>query len=138
MRSRSELESSAVGDSNETELNLDSLAQYLRAEYKDRVHSSSSAISELVKELKITGYARIGYIFVDLKKTRKVFLEYEKKHHPHSVDERYADVGVVRVSLSIANPAYLAARLQQPSQSQLADYDKVRPLIGRDEEHGAN
>lgn len=113
------------------EINLNTLSAYLHRKYPDRQHLSpeamSEAMSELVEELQATGYSQIEQLEVALQRSATAFKAYEDKYPPDT--GRYADVGVVRVSLSIADPSYLDYRKHQITERTRKEYEKYRHLL---------
>mgnify|MGYP001114694399 CR=1 FL=1 len=93
----------------EEEINLDTLTAYLHNKYPNRKHANPKGISDLVEELIAAGYTKIGQLEVELQKSEKAFEECEKDMPPAGA-KRYSDVGVVRISLSIANENYAKCR----------------------------
>lgn len=98
------------------EINLDTLTAYLVSKYPDRRHAAPEIISDLVEELQSAGYSQIQKLDEALQRSEKAFEAYEKAYPPSppkggigSVGG-FADIGVVRVSLCIADPEYLDNR----------------------------
>jgi len=104
--------SSRTGIKSE-EINLDTLATYLKQKFPDREHSySSDEVSVLVEELVTAGYTTIGEMDADLQHSMDAFILDEKKYPPTNLagePVKYDDVGVVRTSLRIANKKFLKA-----------------------------
>ncbi len=111
----------------EVEINLDTLTAYLHNKYPDRKHLDTIDISDLVEELIAAGYTKISQLEFDLQKSKKAFREYEKEYPPDV--GRYADVGVVRQSLSIANENYIDHRKLDIDEETHDEYRKFRHLI---------
>ncbi|MFH1381299.1 MAG: hypothetical protein ABIH70_00175 [Chloroflexota bacterium] len=131
-RSSQEAREAAVGkaerlkDIESEEINLDTLSAYLQKTYPDRTHSEPRSISELIEELRAVGYERMSQLHSALQKSSNAFKAYEQKYPPlipvnmHKeprqeyvqsvLNKQYADVGVIRVSLLIADPVYLDSR----------------------------
>lgn len=109
----------------EEEINLNTLAAYLVKKYPDRDHTDSERVSNLIEELLPTGYTRINRLDAALQRSEQAFKEYEQNNPPTS--GRFTDVGVVRVSLSIANPNYLDSR--QLSGKRRKRYEEYRHLL---------
>ncbi|VVB62951.1 Region found in RelA / SpoT proteins [uncultured archaeon] len=81
------------------EINLDSLKIYLNKKFPEREHlSNPSDISELVDELIKNRYNSIGKLEDALAVSNDAFLAYEKENRGPNY---YADLGAVRISLSI-------------------------------------
>jgi ppGpp synthetase/RelA/SpoT-type nucleotidyltranferase len=88
------------------EINLDTLATYLKQKFPEREHCEPDIVSDLVEELVAAGYTTIGELDTDLQRSMDAFILYEKKYPP--ADDAYepigfADVGVVRIALEILN-----------------------------------
>ena len=93
-------------NSDEIELNLDTLKSYIKATLRDRLDEvSDSDISKLIYELKLFNIGTINKIDEIVHKQRAKFLRYEKKHRP-SEGAKYNAVGVIRVSYELYNPEY--------------------------------
>jgi putative GTP pyrophosphokinase len=91
------------------ELNLDTLRAYLAQRFTDRTHSPAEFVSKLVSELHSAGYKNLAQLDDAIENGYEGFLTYEKGHQP--VDgKRFADVGVVRILLSVNDAAYRAVR----------------------------
>jgi ppGpp synthetase/RelA/SpoT-type nucleotidyltranferase len=112
------------------EINLDTLSAYLRKRYPDRHHEDPIPMSELIEELHSAGYKRIGQLHAALQKSARAFQSWEEKHGLMSGKKkmRYADDGVVRVSLSIADPTYLESQENIP-EAWRKEYEKFRHLL---------
>jgi len=91
------------------EINLDSLTAYLRVKFPDRRHSE--AVSELLSELRDSGYTSLLNLDNKLKETLKQALESEKTKPPRNREThkpvKFADVGIVREALTLGDPKYL-------------------------------
>ncbi len=110
------------------EINLDSLAAYLKARLKGRRASGEKELSELLLELNEAGYTQIRQLDGLLNSAWDAFVLYEKEHPPvdstdHSKKIRFAWVGVVRVMLSISNDEYRQRRWPN------ARYEKYTAMI---------
>jgi putative GTP pyrophosphokinase len=90
------------------EINYNTLVAYLLDKYKGRKHSSKQTVSDLIEELQQSGYTTINQLDKILKKSKKAFEVCESEHPPgDSGSGKYQDVGVVRVSLHIADEKFL-------------------------------
>lgn len=101
----------------DNEINLDTLSAFLKLKYPDRFNYDPDNISLLIDELVKAEYKSINDIEKDLDRAKEAFEYYEKKHPPTSEQgnkEIYADIGVVRVSLSIVNEKFMKARPISP------------------------
>lgn len=121
------------------EINLDTLTAYLRSRYPRRKPLEPPAISNLIEEMRSVGYTEIQQLEVALQKSEKAFREYEKETPPFDV-KRYSPVGVVRVSLSIADEKYLKYRykfkedekdktLKNWINKRMEEYRKYRNMV---------
>ncbi|KRP90905.1 hypothetical protein AOQ72_34665 [Bradyrhizobium yuanmingense] len=86
----------AVTPKQEQEINLDTLASYLKQKFPDRKHYSSTSTSRLVKELKSFGYTSIQDLDKMIGRGDEAFRAYEVKHPPDS--GKFSAEGVVRVT----------------------------------------
>src|ERR1700722_16486086 len=105
-----ELASASKPQLAQQEINLDSLSAFLRSRFPDREHLGPKAVSILVNELSQTGYKTIQQIDETLDRTAAAFEAYERndppRDKPNSRPGRFADVGVVRVSVGIVDDAF--------------------------------
>lgn len=90
-----------IGPENDQELNLDTVTSYLKQKFSDRVQSSTTDISKLVRELKSNGYRTIQDIDKMVSRGEDAFRKYEESHPPRS--GRFFSTGVVRVTDRIVN-----------------------------------
>lgn len=88
------------------ELNFDTLTAYLHKRYPDRIRSSTAAISEIVEELVAAGYTTLDKLHKVLEASVEAFKHYEIEHPPGSKNKKFADVGVVRISVAIFDSKY--------------------------------
>lgn len=109
----------------EEEINLNTLAAYLVKKYPDREHADSEGVSNLIEELMPMGYTRINRLDAALQRSERAFKEHEQNNPLDS--GRFVDVGVVRVSLSIADSNYLDSR-QLPGEFRKR-YEEYRHLL---------
>lgn len=92
---------------DDLEINLDTLAAFLGRRYPNRESSDRASISEMVEELAAHGYLSIGDLATQLDKTESAFEKYEQVHPPGGEGSPYfAELGVVRISLALADKAY--------------------------------
>ncbi|WP_340027110.1 hypothetical protein MHB71_17525 [Paenibacillus sp. FSL H7-0940] len=107
-------------------INIDTLTTYLHTKMEDRERSTSSAISELVNELISVGYEKLDQLDEVLDKTYNVFLLYEKERPPHTEKGgKFAEVGVVRVSLEIADENFYQIRNEGSDGSSISKYREM-------------
>jgi putative GTP pyrophosphokinase len=111
------------------EINLDTLTAYLVKKYPKRKHAEPKIVSELVEELQSAGYSQIQQLDGVLQRSEKAFEAFEKAHPPAVKSARFSDIGVARVSLSIADPTYLDFRKYKITEGSLVDYEEVRHLL---------
>ncbi|MCJ7445887.1 MAG: hypothetical protein MUO26_15430 [Methanotrichaceae archaeon] len=91
----------------EEEINLDNLIVYLKKRFPDRKHSSLDEVSGLINQLADSGYRFIKNIEHVLDVSRDAFAAYEKDFPPMGeAGRRYADIGVIRTSLTILDDTY--------------------------------
>lgn len=93
-----------------SDINLDTLGAYLATKFPDRKHSEEKYVSELVQELKDAGYTTIQQVDKDIDATKDAVAHFEATY---TSKRSFADVGVVRLSLSIASEAFFALREQK-------------------------
>ncbi|MCY6483892.1 hypothetical protein OW763_05965 [Clostridium aestuarii] len=117
-----------AGFLNNEELNLNTLSAYLKKRYPDRNHSNSKSLSKLIEELLASKYTTFNLLEQTLNKTKKVFAKYEKDNPP-SYSKQYADVGVVRICLSIADDNFIKSRISTLPKSSIEGFTKYRKLI---------
>jgi ppGpp synthetase/RelA/SpoT-type nucleotidyltranferase len=101
------------------ELNLDTLREYLKNRFTDRVISDAHALSQVLQELKEVGYTNIEQIDVLRDQFLAEALEVEKEIYPNSTRILYA-VGIMRVLLSLGNERYRT--LHESSTSANKEY----------------
>lgn len=117
-------------DLSQEEINLDTLTAFLGRKYPDRKHSDAEAASKLVQEVVAAGYSSLEQVAKDVDKAAKAF-EYYEARFPPADTPKYADIGVVRASLSIVNDRYFEARkLGSSGRSLLLEFQEAR-LKGR-------
>ena len=90
----------------EEELNYDTLAALLRGRYPGREHADGNDISVLLGELSASGYKTVASLTEVLDRSVEAFDRCEADSPPATPDGRYSDVGAVRISLAISDPAY--------------------------------
>lgn len=123
-RSRQELRISILSKealSNKL-LDTDTLSEYLSGSLSDRNQVGREGISELLSELLETGYKTVGELDQIMQRGMDAFLAYEKENPPGVRDDedddldpprRFADVGVVRILLEIADENFLNNRQKE-------------------------
>jgi putative GTP pyrophosphokinase len=102
LASRLEAEKTPIQEEDQ-EINLDTMTSFLAQMFPDRSHSDSSAISDLIQEIKQGGYASIKEVRNDIVRGQEAFNAYEETIPPKP-GPRFADVGVVRITLRIVSP----------------------------------
>jgi len=119
-----------LGDLASEEINFDTLSAYLQRKYADRFVRSTEELSELVEEVRAAGYRSLQHVDAALQRAETAFAEYEHAHPPASdTDPRFNAIGVVRVSLSIADEDYLAVRGDNVSSKSREQYRQYRHLV---------
>ncbi|HEY2766884.1 MAG TPA: hypothetical protein VGI76_01430 [Solirubrobacteraceae bacterium] len=89
------------------DLNLDTLAAFLEQRFPDREHVSRAGVASLADDLLRFGYKQIADVERLIAQASDKFTEREKVNPPgNKPGARFADVGVVRISLSLVEPAY--------------------------------
>lgn len=90
----------------EVQINLDTMEAYLRQRYPDRRRSGRAAISDLVEEIVAAGYGDLGALDSALEQGESAFAGYEPQYPPAAGDRRFADVGVVRITLALVDKTF--------------------------------
>jgi len=95
------------------EINFDTLSAYLKKEYPHRNHSDAAIIGLLIEEMNKVGIKSISVLDEKLHLGAAAFAAYEKKYPPFDKKgekverlEKFADVGVVRITLQIIDEAF--------------------------------
>ena len=110
-----------------SEINLDTIAAYLHNKYTKRSKTENSVLSELVSELKRADYTNISDIDRDLERSYAAFLKYESDFPPGGrKNAKYADVGLVRISLAIASEKFLEV---QDDDNYIQNRDIYKALV---------
>lgn len=113
-------------------LNFDTLQAYLLASLPKRKHSESGSVSVLLDELLTAGITKTSELEKQVQYAEPAFLRYEEDHPPSTKSKRFADVGVVRVSLEIVNDEFLMIRKGVDKELQEEDritYVKYRKYL---------
>lgn len=113
---------------NKEEVNLETLKAYLIKKYPNRKHSEAESLSELTEELVSSGYTSFELIDKVLDKTFVAFCEYEKEYPPVGCKE-YNDVGVVRISFSIADDNYILNTDVEMTDDLINEFRDFRSLV---------
>ena len=93
------------------DINLDSLIAYLKYKLPDRKHADSKSVSELVHELRSSGYKSIADIENAFELAWEAFQAYELEKPPHSRKGRkYYDIGVVRTLFELIDDKFCEVR----------------------------
>lgn len=124
-KSRQELRRSVVSKEmlSKKLLDADTLSEYLEGSFSDRKQSGHEGVSELLIELLESGYKTVGELDHVIQRGLKAFLAYETENPPGSSEDddddedgesdfprMFADVGVVRILLEIADENFLNNR----------------------------
>jgi ppGpp synthetase/RelA/SpoT-type nucleotidyltranferase len=119
-------------DALDQEINLDTVTAYLASKYPDRERAGPRGVSEIVKSLRNAGYVRLDMLDKELDKKKDFFENYERLHpatlrssNP-PVKGRFADIGVVRISLR-DDPKFEPQRDKAPKLGQGLDQAKDKP-----------
>jgi putative GTP pyrophosphokinase len=126
LQSKQEREETVASLSSSTsdldvEINLDTMLGFLVARFPDREHSEPPSVSDLVEELVAAGYKTVADVRDAFDRAERAALAYEKENPPRASDEeleagmspRYADVGIIRSALSIADPKVREVRAER-------------------------
>jgi putative GTP pyrophosphokinase len=97
----------------DVEINFDTLSAYLKKEYPNREHSDAAIIGLLIEEMNKAGIKSISVLDEKLHLGADAFAAYEKKYPPFGTQEgkvkqgeKFADVGVIRITLQIVDEAF--------------------------------
>jgi len=125
-----------------TDLNLDSLVEYLKVKYADREGNTKDDVADLLNGLKIEGFTTLSDLDEAMIKTEKAFSAYERKYPPEpgpdedpteSRSNKFAAVGVVRISMELLSEKYMQAEFVRdqvkPSEETLARMNEFRHLV---------
>jgi putative GTP pyrophosphokinase len=93
-----------IGEKEE-ELNLDTFTAYLSRKFPHRKEATRESVSDLVKDLKASGYDSIGVVNQQVDRAADALLKYETTHHK-TKSPYYSGVGAVRVSLCISSKSF--------------------------------
>jgi putative GTP pyrophosphokinase len=110
------------------ELNLDTLLGFLEARLPDRRHASTKYVSDLVEELVECGYPTVGAVADAYDRAEDAALVYEGKHPPTGAG-RYANVGITRIAITIADPRLRSLRAKKNSLGNPRGYQEVEHLV---------
>ncbi len=98
---------------SDAEINFDTLSAYLKKEYPNREHSDAATIGLLIEEMNKAGIKSISVLDEKLHLGANAFAAYEKKYPPFTKQggkvkqgEKFADVGVIRITLQIMDEAF--------------------------------
>jgi ppGpp synthetase/RelA/SpoT-type nucleotidyltranferase len=114
------------------DLNLETLIAYLHQRLPERSHAGRATVSELVEELVAAGYGAIEEVDRQVTRAERAFAKYEIDFTPAilpgGLDKkpRFGDVGVVRISLTIADPNFMFVR-KHPGPTER--YTRYRDLL---------
>lgn len=96
------------------EINYNTLEAYLLSKYPGREHSDVERKSGLINDLQKSGYKTIQQLEEVLKRSERAFAAYEKANPPGGEKGKlFSDVGVVRISLCIADENYVSDLLTE-------------------------
>lgn len=115
------------------DIDLDVLTEYLRTRFPDRDSFTEQAASELLAELRESGFTTLGKLDEALRRSEKAMLAHETANLPAKKGKTYKHrgynpVGCVRISLNILDEAFLALRQKKGMQDPSA-YTKFRELL---------
>jgi len=116
------------------EINLDSLAAYLRSKFKDRKHiRDDKALSELVQQLRNGDLTTIKQLDDVVDAGWSAFLRSETEDPPKRSDNKptvYTDIGTVRTLCSIVSEKFLSARTDTGGEMKRG-YRRYRQYVGK-------
>jgi putative GTP pyrophosphokinase len=107
-------ETVATNDLSTVALNRETAAAYFLQRFPNRKHSDPDGVSELVEELVPFGYKTVADLAHDIDRAERAAEMYESEYppsadegeDPEDHDARFADVGIVRTAVAIANERY--------------------------------
>lgn len=105
-------------------LNLETMEALLRELYPDRVRVERGVLSEFVEEIAEFGYTHVGELRSALIKANEAMLQMEKDYPPgfrRRKGERFADVGMARQTLGLADENY-GKELFKKSSKPIGEY----------------
>ncbi len=108
-------------DRSDLDLNLETAMAFLERFYPDRHHTARESVSEFVQEVTSLGYRTVGSLEAVLEKARRAAEAYELDNPPSGV-RRYADVGIARQALAIADPSYALAKYRGDRHDRYRHY----------------
>jgi len=126
---RSAQENENINEQNE-EINLDTLTAYLRSKFNDRKPSEPKHVSELVEELKSSGFNKISDFSMLIDTADQAVIEYEKRYQGTKF---LNEVGAARVALSISSEQYLEARKKLGRVKIRRDYSTFRKYLKKED-----
>jgi hypothetical protein len=85
-----------------TDLTIESLEKYLRRKYPDRTHQVPGEYKRLVRQLKAVSVKSLAHLELVLAESEPLFEKDEENRIASGEGKRFADIGVVRVSLRLA------------------------------------
>lgn len=120
----------------EEEINFDTLSAFVKERYHDRKHyDDPSSISATLEEIVTAGYETIAELELDLIRSEKAFRFYEKEYPATDQNTRelkpYADMGVVRISLSIVNDRFIKHRKDKVDGGSIDRYKEFRKYLDK-------
>jgi hypothetical protein len=100
---------------SDLEISFDSLSEYLRRTYPNRLLSFEyrpELLDELIAELRLRDFLTIGEVHKTLERTKKAVELFEKDVPPNSgpKDSRYSAIGIVRMSMLLLDDDFFTFR----------------------------
>jgi hypothetical protein len=92
------------------EINLDTVSELLSQLYHNRATVPGNLVSDLVQQIKRSGYQRISEVREDLLRAFEWFEQFEKEHSKDGSFPTYSRVAAARVSLNMANKTFYQKR----------------------------
>ncbi|MGL9616976.1 hypothetical protein QRQ56_03160 [Bradyrhizobium sp. U531] len=117
-RTQSKLAAEKNSPKKYREINLDTVKSYLEQKFPNRKHSDFSVVSKLVQEIKKAEYGSIEEVDRDLERGRLALNAFEGNYHT-----QLADVGAVRVTLSVVSDKFRAAK--RVTSVDLTEYERL-------------
>lgn len=113
------------------EINFDSLTEYLKTRFPDRMQADSNSLSKLATEMSEGGYLSISQIDKAINFAYDTFLDVEKEKpaKANGWKFRYGVVGVVRYIMRLVNDKYYQSWCKYGIKERVATVRKYREIL---------
>ena len=116
---------------NDVEISCDSLSEFLRVTYPDRVPyagNNRKTLEALFSKLIVRGYNKIGDVLKAIDRTKEAIEMFERDNPPHigPKDDRYTAASIVNFSILILDDDFFASKgfLDAELRKKLKPYRK--------------